>query len=182
MFRTTNAAQTIMKQSTVLISAASKQATIRPTKPMFSGPNNLSVARPHALSGSAVNATSLPYSVSTINAVITQPIVQKRLMKLPVTSPTRASHSLLAVPPPVTMKCGVSTIPIMLIITIDTMAYSGNSLAALPPMMVNAPSPSCSCMRRKASINPSPSLPNLSTTADRPNGISTTESTMMQIP
>jgi len=171
-----------MKQSTVLISAASRQATIRPTKPMFSGPSSLSVATPQAWSASAIRVASLPYSVSTINAVITQPIVQNRLMKLPVTSPTRASHSLLAVPPPVTMKCGVSTMPIMLMITIATMAYSGNSLAVLPPMMVNLSSPSCSCMRRKASISPSPSLPNLSTTAESPNGISNTESTMMQMP
>ena len=171
-----------MKQSTVLISAASRQATISPTKPMFKGPRSLSVATPQALSASAVRAASLPYRVSTINAVITQPIVQKRFIKLPVTRPTRASHSLLAVPPPVTMKCGVSTMPIMLMITIATMAYSGNSLAVLPPMMVNASSPSCSCMRRKASISPSPLLPNSSTTALSPNGISSTDSTMMQMP
>ena len=103
-------------------------------------------------------------------------------MKLPVTRPTRASHSLLAVPPPVTMKCGVSTIPIILMITIATMAYSGNSLAVLPPIIVNFSSPSCSCMSRKASIKPSLLLPNLSTTAESPNGISNTERTMMQMP
>ena len=37
---------------------------------------------------------------------MTQPTVQNRLMKFPVTRPMRASHSLLAEPPPVTMKWG----------------------------------------------------------------------------
>ena len=49
-----------MKQSTVLMSAASRQATISPTKPMFNGPRSLSVAKPQALSASAIRVASLP--------------------------------------------------------------------------------------------------------------------------
>ena len=89
---------------------------------MPSGPSSSFVATPHAMSASFIRAVSLPNKVSTIKAVITQPMVQKRLMKFPVTRPMRASCSLLAVPPPVTMKWGVSTMPMALMMTITRIA------------------------------------------------------------
>ena len=146
------------------------------------GPSNSLVATPHAMSASLMRAASPPYSVSTISAVMTQPMVQNRLMKLPVTSPTRASCSLLAEPPPVTMKCGVSTIPIMFIITIVMIAYNGNSLAALPPTISKVEAGNCSCITRNPSVHVSPVAPNFSTTAFKPKGMSKIESRIMQMP
>ena len=100
-----------MYVSAELIIAASRQASIKPTRPRFSGPR-ISLRRRPKRDRDRPRFRSFPQAVpSAIRAVNAHPTVHSRFKKLPTTRPIRASSSDLAEPPPVAMKCGWTTIP-----------------------------------------------------------------------